>query len=122
MARKVGIRWKVPPSTLGRAVERYGQNLLVRVAAEMAYFADQVLKPDAQRTAPWTDRTGNARSGIFTVTDAGRSFVTTYLSHGVVIAYGVYLELAHGGKYAIIMPTIERNLPELKARLEKVLK
>ena len=122
MARNAGIRWKIPPQHLAKALDRYGQNLLLRVAAEMAYFADQVLQPDAAHSAPWTDRTGNARSGLFTVTEKGGRSVTTYLSHGIVISYGIYLELAHGGKFAVITPTIQRNIPELKQRLQRLLK
>lgn len=122
MARKSGIRWKIPPSKLAKALDRYGDNLMMRLAAEMAYFGDQMLQPDAARSAPWQDRTGNARSGIFTLTDKGRASVTTYLSHGAVISYGLYLELAHGGKYATIMPTIQRNVPELAARLRRLLR
>ena len=42
------------------------------------------------------------------------------LSH--TMWYGKYLELSHGGSYAIIMSTIESNLPTLEAMLKGLVK
>lgn len=58
----------------------------------------------AKENAPWTDRTGAARQRLkadFTEVPIGWCLS---ISHGV--NYGVYLELAHERKYAILMPTI----------------
>lgn len=52
----------------------------------------------------WTDRTNMARqtlSGKCEETDSG---IKITLSHGV--DYGIWLELAHEKKYAIVQPTI----------------
>jgi len=80
------------------------------------------MQNDARNNAPWTDRTGNARSGLFGTAEAdfARHVVTIYLSHGALINYGVYLELAHGGRYAIIMRTVESHLPELQSMLDEI--
>ena len=120
--RSAGIVWRVPPSELAKALDRYGANLMPRIGAELEHFGQGTLKPDAQANAPWQDRTGNARSGIFTATEVQAKRAVLHLSHGVVIDYGIYLELAHAGKYAALLPSIERNAPELIARLQRLLR
>jgi hypothetical protein len=81
-----------------------------------------VMQNDARTNAPWTDRTSNARTGLFGIAerDVARRLIVIYLSHGVDIDYGKWLELAHGGKYAIIMPTIEAHLPDVYADLQAI--
>lgn len=118
---QTGIRWIRPPEELARAIEAYGDRVILAVQAVAARIAT-ILQNDARGSAPWMDRTGNARTGLFGTAEAdlaGR-IVTIYLSHGPDIDYGVYLELAHGGRYAVIMRTVEAHLPELMAELEGV--
>lgn len=55
--------------------------------------------------APWTDRTGNARNGLNAGVEVGQDKYIFYLAHGV--EYGVSLELAHGGNYAIVRPAAD---------------
>ena len=59
----------------------------------------------AKRSAPWTDRTGNARKSI---TGSGPEVSPTRMRAALAIGmyYGVYLELSNGGKYRIIWPTV----------------
>jgi hypothetical protein len=54
--------------------------------------------------APWTDRTGNARQSLNATTEHTATTDTLVLAHGV--DYGVWLEIAHGGAYQIVIPTI----------------
>ena len=42
-----------------------------------------------------------------------------YVAHSENIPYGIYLELANAGKYAILKPTIERNLERIKQVLKE---
>jgi hypothetical protein len=116
------IRWVRPPDNLARAVELYGDRVIVAIQAVAGRIAT-LMQDDAKESAPWTDRTGNARTGLFGTAerDAARQLVTIYLSHGPDIDYGVYLELAHGGTYQVVEPTIERHLPELMADLRALL-
>jgi len=55
-----------------------------------------------------------------TVVSAGKDTVLLALSH--TMWYGKFLELSNGGRYAIIMSTIERNLPNLERSLQKIFK
>jgi hypothetical protein len=70
----------------------------------------------ARDNAPWEDATGNAREGLQADTDfnaAGDHAI--YLFH--TEEYGVFLENANGGAYAIIIPTMEKFAGELDARM-----
>lgn len=75
-----------------------------------------------QEHAPWTDRTGNARNGLMATTfveiqgDVTR--VTLHMGHSV--DYGVYLEKANAGKYAIVTPTADRVREELVRDVREV--
>lgn len=119
MPTKTGIRWIEPPAKLAQAVEKYGARVLDAVGAAMGAEATEMAN-EARQNAPWSDRTGNARSGIFGTVEVDYSSgtVTLYLSHGVVIDYGIWLELAHGGRFSIIEKTINSKLPDVKAALD----
>ena len=116
-----GIRWVKPPEGLARAIEQYGDRAITAVTALAGRIAT-IMQNDARESATWTDRTGNARTGLFGTAerDAAQKMVVIYLSHGVDVDYGKWLELSGGGKYAVIMRTIEAHLPELKAELDRL--
>ena len=118
---KAGIRWTVPPSELAVAIERYGDRVLVAVAAVAQRVATE-MQNQAKADAPWTDRTGNARTGIFgtSETDFAAHVVTIYLSHGATISYGLWLELANSGSHAVIMRTMESHYDSLMQLLREV--
>ena len=118
---KAGIRWTTPPSELATAVERYGDRVLVAVAAVAQRVATE-MQNQAKADAPWTDRTGNARTGIFGTSEAdfGARVVTIYLSHGATIDYGIWLELANSGNYAVIMRTMEGHYESLMQMLREI--
>ena len=124
-----GIRWRMTPNELASAVEQYGDRVLRAVAAVAQYTAT-AMQNDAKANAAWTDRTGNARTGIFGTSEAdfAANVVTIYLSHGATIDYGVFLELGNGsgggpgsGKYAIIMKTMQAHYEPLMAMLRDTL-
>lgn len=114
--------WEGPtPTELGDIMEkRYLQRARVAILALMK-FIGQKMQDEMRTNAPWTDRTANARTGLFTVTQkASKDLVVLYLSHGHTIEYGKWLELANQGKYAIIMPTLQRWLPEIERLLKEL--
>jgi hypothetical protein len=62
--------------------------------------------------AVWTDRTGNARQTLNTeVEQVSLDMVQIILAHGV--EYGIYLELANAGNYAIITPALDYWGPQI---------
>jgi hypothetical protein len=66
----------------------------------------------AKSNAPWTDRTGHARQGLHGGVDVRDNQFVLYLSHGV--DYGIWLEIAHGGNYAIVGPTADVHAPRIR--------
>lgn len=119
--QKAGVHWSTPPSELARAVERYGDRVLTAVAAVAQRVATE-MQNQAKTDAPWTDRTGNARTGIFGTSEAdfAARVVTIFLSHGAIVDYGIWLELANSGKYAVIMRTMEAHYESLMQLLREI--
>ena len=62
--------------------------------------------------APWTDRTSHARQSLHGGVDIDKDTFILYLSHGV--EYGIWLEIAHGGNYAIVRPTADVHIDRIK--------
>lgn len=58
----------------------------------------------AKRNRPWTDRTGRARQMLIGWVEVLSDRVKVIIGHGV--SYGVYLELCHEKRYAILQPTV----------------
>jgi hypothetical protein len=87
-----------------------------RMAATAKYVAPQI-QSDMRANAPWTDRTGNARNGLFTQVQVSTNEVAIVLYHSV--PYGIWLELRWSGKYAIITPMLAKWGPQFFALLAK---
>jgi len=141
-----GFTWVVAPSEqLIPAIEKYGKDVLVAVQAVANYWG-QKNQDEARLEAPWEDRTSNARGGLFFAVDGfGLSPITgevtpdaksdmsdvavesgdantLIVTLGHSVYYGKYLETHHGGRYAIVMSTIEKNLPQLERMLQDALR
>jgi hypothetical protein len=98
------ITWR-GDAEMKRRLEQYRQdakNAVYQIAQNYA----PMIERDAKVNAPWEDRTANARQGLFAHVEQGDGRTTIYLSHQM--DYGVYLELKFAGRFAIIMPTLER--------------
>jgi hypothetical protein len=69
--------------------------------------------------APWTDRTSNARNGLFgkAVTKDDEYAIVYYHT----MPYGIWLEVRFNGKYAIILPTLQQFGPRAMSLLSKIL-
>lgn len=139
------FQWVRPPTQMARRIEDYGDRVLVAVQAVAAYVGEQ-MQNQARANAPWQDRTGNARSGLLYAVDGlglnpimGRiqsvdmSLATDTVSvsgdrdHlvlllGHTVFYGKWLEVSNGGRYAIVMSTVEANLGVLERALHRLLK
>jgi hypothetical protein len=66
----------------------------------------------ARANAPWVDRTGNARNGLFAAHEK-----TPMVEHRLIVyhtmPYGLWLEVRWSGRYAIIGPTMLHVSPLL---------
>lgn len=115
------INWQVSLATLEKNILKFQATTEMKIQKLADYWAVS-LADKARAGAPWTDRTGNARSGLFGAVEKGKGRVTIYLSHGERIDYGVYLELNHAGRFAIIWPTITDNADKVMASFRKIFK
>lgn len=102
-----------------RRMRQYGQDVRNAVKSIADNYAAEIER-DAKVNAPWEDRTANARQGLFTHVEQENDRTTIYLSH--TMDYGVYLELKNYGRYAIILPTLERFYPRVTSSVKELLK
>jgi hypothetical protein len=116
-----GVRWTVPPQTAWEALAgNYAAAIERGIVAIAQSFAPQIANWMKQN-APWTDRTGNARQGLYTeVNHVVRSMVEIIFSHGV--AYGLWLEIRHAGAYAIVNPALDYWAPRIWAAVVRMLR
>lgn len=145
MADKSGFVWVQPPENIAKGIVDYGYKVEIALHAIASKWGQDV-QNEVRINAAWEDRTGNARSGLFYAVDGlGMGEVVGDISAGarslmketeevkgdqntlvIVVAhtvfYGKYLELSRGGKYAIILSTIEKNLPRLEQMVKQVFK
>lgn len=111
---------------LGKFDDKVGR----AIVAVMGFYAPKG-EAHMKQKAPWTDRTTNARNGLF-AEDFNEG-----TKYGIVFAhsvdYGIYLELPHktrGGKNAkrktvrarpIIMPTIKQYGPRVMKKMNRLI-
>lgn len=70
--------------------------------------------------ARWTDRTTNARNGLFATVDDTLGDDTWLLVLSHTVSYGIWLEVANNGKYAIVRPAWLKANTEVMRRLAKL--
>lgn len=110
---KDGIEWK---GDLSGNLQTLGARTKNRMVATARYVAPQI-QSDMRENAKWTDRTGNARNGLFATVQVSKNEVAIVLYHSV--PYGIWLELRWSGKYAIITPSLAKWGPKFFALLAK---
>ena len=91
--------------TLVRRELEVQEQELHRVSYQTLRSMSAVAEVYMKNNASWTDRTGNARQGLYTEVNEIVNGAEMRLSHGVW--YGIFLELAHQSDYAIVLPAYE---------------
>jgi len=138
-----GFEWVVSPKVIAKGLDDYGERALVAIQAVANYWG-QSIQDEARQNASWEDRTGNARGGLFFAVDGfglepltgevtpeaksemsdvgveSGSKDTLIITLAHTVFYGKFLELKNGGRYAIIMSTLERNLGKLERQVQDV--
>lgn len=107
-AMTVHLTWDRHPSAILEQIERLRDHLGDFLAAVGAARAPEI-QADAQANASWTDRSGNARQGLACIARVNGDTLELILYHSM--SYGIWLEIARGGPFKIIMPTIYKWLP-----------
>jgi hypothetical protein len=130
----MAIHWEKRPTQLNvrgyvRGLERQVRREARTTVAEMEGYA--------KVHRPWQDDTGAARAGLRGYVEEPPGSIRLTIAHSV--DYGIYLELAgggrfkllldlvrgnpaaletvQGGRYAILWPTVQHYVPVLKQRL-----
>jgi hypothetical protein len=112
------IVWSPHPNVLRVRIAALGPDLFAALDRKLAARALQA-EAEAKTGAPWTDRTGNARSGLRGTSAVEGERGELVLSHAVF--YGVYLELAHAGAWATVIPTMQRMGAHVRSDLAGLL-
>lgn len=100
-------------------LDKFPDNFHQAVQMVMRYHEPQV-ESYMKTTAPWTDRTTNARNGL------SAKYVRSGTVHSIVcfhqVPYGIWLEVANNGKYRIIVPTLVSQGCEVMKTMDQVFK
>lgn len=77
----------------------------------------------AKKSAPWQDRSGNARNGLYSDfrIDSSSSGATYQIDLYHRMPYGIWLESRWGGKWGIINKTIDSEGPKFFAKANGVI-
>ena len=102
--------FQMDTSGLSRAMFDMQKRQMERMTS-YAQVAAKTMEADAKVSAPWSDHTGNARGGITGNSVRSGSIFTITLSGSV--RYMVYLELAHGKKWAILWTTMQKHQQQI---------
>lgn len=83
-------------------------------------FESEHVQDFMRNNAPWTDRTANARGGLFARNASEGATHSIVCYH--TVPYGIWLEVRFSGRYAIIQPTIEHEGRRIMGVLRTLLK
>lgn len=103
--------WEKKPSEVIIPNMRNYASSLWDAILQLAEFFAAKFEAFARANASWQDQTGAARAGLRAFTERTAQYVAIYLTHSV--EYGKWLELSFGGRYAIILRTLEAHYAEL---------
>lgn len=102
----------ITSDTLTPGLRRFPDVANRQIAQTIDYFSPRV-EGYARDNAPWTDRTGNARTGLRARPQHESRSHSIVVFHSV--PYGIWLEIRFEGRYAIILPTVQIQGRELMA-------
>ncbi len=115
----ISVTWQKPIPTLAVALRAYRERLLGAIGRVCEIVA-AMIQSTAQTNARWTDRTGNARQGLTARMIRNGAIFTIVLFH--TMSYGIWLELANNGRYAIVLRTLQAYYPRLMRMIMAVLR
>lgn len=102
----MSFSWDVRPTQAWPALSDWYIAAIRRGVYQIARRRAPEIEAWMKDNAPWTDRTGNARQTLTAeAEEVSLDMVSIILAHGM--DYGIWLELAHGGAWAIIGPALD---------------
>lgn len=101
-----------------RRLDEYARKVRSAVESVADYWAP-VIEAYAKDNASWMDRSGNARQTLHAFRKTlAKDTVALYLAHGM--DYGIWLEVANGGAYAIIWDTLSAHIEPIRQMLQGI--
>lgn len=115
----MGFKWDVAPTDVFPQMAQKYTQAIFQSGRRIAYEQAAEMEAYAKTNAPWQDRTGAARASLSATVEETGPIGTIVLSHGV--DYGIWLEVANGGRFAIIAPTIDAFGPRTMRSLQNMI-
>lgn len=103
--------------TLSKGLANFRFRNQNEMAGKAQDFAQELVQY-ARDNAPWEDQTGAAREGLTAEVTLENESLELTLSH--TVEYGIWLEIRWGGRYAIIIPTIETMGPRIYEKMNNM--
>lgn len=116
----LGITWDITPSEMLKTLVAEYAAAIDSALWELAEVWSPIIEEYMKINAPWIDRTSNARQGLNVRPRREGHVIHIDLAH--TMEYGIYLELANAGSYAIINPTLDIYAPMVWDSVKKLLK
>lgn len=95
-----------PGQVFGANIDRFVKQLENGIILVFELYAPQI-EGDMKENAPWTDRSGNARQTLKVFWYKPEDGVLALVAKQQM-DYGLWLELKNGGRFAIVLPTLEQ--------------
>lgn len=118
------LEWEPSLEQMKQNVED-AKSLILRGLQNRGEYWAVELEAEAKKTAPWTDRTGQARQGL-----TGRNSFATYTGTTFTMTislfhtkeYGPFLELGtiNMSPYPVILPVMQRNYKNILKSFEVI--
>lgn len=117
----MGFVWETSPEEAFAALADDYERRLEIAIGQLAQRYESEIEAWMKENARWTDRTSNARQSLNTdVEKLAKNMTSIVLSHGV--DYGIFLELANQGEYAIIGPALDHFAPKVWADVQELVR
>ena len=115
MAGGGGFRWEGDLNAQRlQQIDPLVRRAMAAAATKVAPEGEAWMKANAK----WRDQTGNARNGLGGSAKISSDSVAVVFYHSV--PYGIWLEVRWDGRYAIIMPAVERFAPRMLELVAKL--
>lgn len=103
---------------LPKEISRMGALLRSRIGSTIQHNATNG-QNYMRKNAPWTDRTANARQGLFaqSFSDSDQFVIVMYHT----MPYGIWLEVRNSGRFKIIEPAIQQTGRDVMNSISKIL-
>lgn len=104
---KSEFKWdagKKPSEVFEKGVSKYAA-VIRKEIKNLADAWQPVIEDYMKINAPWKDKSSNARQTLNVQVEESKNRTELVLAHGM--EYGIYLELAHAGAWAIINPSLD---------------